>query len=335
MNQTSNTTVLAADVGGTKTLIALYQWQDNQCLCIDKRSYTSQNYATFNQLLEEFLQHQSKLVLDAVCIGVAGPIVNGDCQTTNLPWNLKVSEIQQLLNLSAVKLLNDLEATAWGVLDLPEHQWHDLNPHAEIVANKNIAIIAAGTGLGEAVLVATEQGYHAMASEGGHTDFAPSNEQEIELLRYSWQHFPDHVSLERLVSGMGLQHLYQFLKDSHFAPESKEVAQKMKLKDPAAVIGETALLGTDALCSEAVNLFCRLYGAEAGNLALNCLPYSGIYLAGGIGKKLLPALQTGEFLQIFINKGRYSAMLNKMPVRVCLNPEVGLLGAAVYAKKRV
>lgn len=203
---------LVGDIGGTKTVLAIYQQMDSQWKCIRKQQFRSNGYQEFDDLLNEFIRDEV-LDLTAVCIGVAGPVLNGDCVTTNLPWSLKVKEIGKFLGTSKVKLLNDLEAAAWGVLELPETEVVELNPHAEQNPEGHIAVIAAGTGLGEAVLLRNGQEYHAMATEGGHTDFAANSNQEDELLKFLRTKYPDHVSYERVVSGEGLVNIYRFLKD--------------------------------------------------------------------------------------------------------------------------
>ena len=230
--------------------------------------------------------------------------------------------------------MTDLEAAAWGLLDLPERNFVELNPDAQSQQG-HTAVVAAGTGLGEAIIAWDGAAHQVIASEGGHTDFSPTNEQEIALLRYLMEKYPEHVSWERLLSGEGLINIYQFLKHINYAQTNPETEQQMTERDPAAVIGEAGVSGSDALCVEALKLFCRLYGSESGNLALKCLPYGGVYLAGGIGAKILPVLQQGEFMRGFLAKGRCRAVLQKLSVKVCTNPEVALLGALSYAKKRL
>ena len=177
--------------------------------------------------------------------------------------------------------------------------------------------------------------YHVLPTEGGHTDFGPNDARESELLAWLRRQYSGHVSYERLLSGTGLVNIYHFLLATGEIQENPETARRMQVQDPAAVIGETALSGNDALCSEALRLFCRIYGAEAGNLALKCLSYAGIYLVGGIAAKILPGLQHGEFMAGFLDKGRYTALLQKIPVRVCLDPEVALTGAASFARTMI
>jgi len=326
--------ILAGDVGGTKTILALFETEGDEIKCLKKEQFSSTNYQTFTELLSAFLAGADCSQIASVCIGIAGVIADGGCETTNLPWVLSNNEISERISSQNVWLLNDLEATAWGLLGLPEHNFVELNPDAQRQQG-NIAVIAAGTGLGEAIIAWDGAAYHIIASEGGHADFSPTNEREIELLRHLLKKYPEHISCERLISGEGLVNIYQFLKHIDCAPTSAEIERHMTERDPAAVIGETGVAGSDALCVEALKLFCRIYGAESGNLALKCLPYGGVYLAGGIGAKILPVLQQGEFMRGFLAKGRCRAVLQKISVKVCTNPEVALLGALSYAKQRL
>lgn len=319
--------ILAGDVGGTKTILAVFDGGK----CLKKQQFSSADYQTFSALLSEFLADDADSTLTAVCIGVAGVVDKGRCATTNLPWILDSREIGARVNSEKVWLLNDLEAAAWGLLNLPEQQFVELNADAQRQPG-NIAVLAAGTGLGEAIVAWDGARHHVLASEGGHADFAPHNEQEIALLRHLMKQHPEHVSCERLISGKGLINIYQFLKHTNKSAINPQIERQMLERDPAAVIGEAGVDGSDALCVETLTLFCRLYGAEAGNLALKCLPYGGIYLTGGIAAKILPVLQQGEFMRGFLAKGRCRPALQKLSVKVCTNPEVALLGAFSYAK---
>lgn len=319
--------ILAGDIGGTKTLLAIYD--DNHCVA--KHTFPSANFSTFHSLLTEFLTLIPTVHIDAVCIGVAGAIVNGNCETTNLPWKLVCSEIAAQLNCAKVKLLNDLEAAAWGVLSLPENDFVDLNPHAQIEQG-NCAVLAAGTGLGEAIIFYDGKNHHVIATEGGHCDFAPTDSQQMALLAFMQARFRDHVSYERLVSGSGIEAIHEFLEESNVGALSyKTETQLTQGQDKAAIIGAAAVAGNDELCVETLELFSKIYGAEAGNLALKCLPRGGVYLTGGIALKCLSILQKGAFLEGFLAKGRFRAMLEKIPVKVCTQPEVVLLGALHYA----
>ena len=321
---------LVGDVGGTKTILALYETNGNNYL--KKQQFSSAQHPTFAELLADFLADVDSSAIKAACIGVAGIVINGRCETTNLPWVLSSKEIGEHINNQNVSLLNDLEATAWGLLDLPEQDFVELNPDARIQQG-NIAVLAAGTGLGEAIIAWDGVTHQIIASEGGHADFSPTDEQEIALLRHLLKKFSGHVSFERLISGAGLVNIYQFLKHGNALPTNPEIEQQMAERDPAAVIGEAGVTGSDALCEAALKLFCKIYGSESGNLALKCLPYGGVYLAGGIGAKILPALQQGEFMHGFLAKGRCRSVMQTLSVKVCTNPEVALLGALSYTKK--
>lgn len=323
--------ILAGDIGGTKTLLAIFDGQH----CVAKHRFESANYETFQQLLAEFLALIPSVTIDATCIGVAGPIVNGDCETTNLPWKLIRGEIGTQLNTQNVTLLNDLEAAAWGILALPESDFVALNPNAKTQLG-NCAVLAAGTGLGEAIIFHDGKQPHVIATEGGHTDFAPTDTQQIALLSFMQTRYPEHVSYERLVSGVGIEAIFDFLKQTGDYVVSAELeTQLQNADDLAAVIGAKAVENSDELCTATLKLFAKIYGAEAGNLALKCLPYGGVYLAGGIAAKCLPVLQSGAFLEGFLAKGRYRSALEKIAVKVCIQPEVGLLGALHFGQTRL
>jgi glucokinase len=322
--------ILAGDVGGTKTILALFNAGVDGSQCITKQRYASADFASFNDLLQTFLSAADYPGISVASIGVAGPIINGDCHATNLPWLLSRAEVGVCTGAQQVFLLNDLEATAWGLLALPEQNFVELNPEA-VFLQGNHAVIAAGTGLGEAIIAFDGNRHHIIASEGGHSDFSPSNAQEIALLQFMLTKYPEHVSYERLVSGEGLINIYRFLEQSAFTNANADIERLMIEQDAAAVIGENAVAGQDELCTEAVRLFCKLYGAEAGNLALKCLPYAGVYLAGGIAGKLLPILQAGHFMNGFLAKGRCRKMLQNLSVKVCMEPDVALIGALNYA----
>lgn len=324
--------ILAGDVGGTKTILALYEADGDNWHCKKKARYSSLDYPTFTGLLQSFLEGCEAQTIDSACLGVAGPIVGGDCVATNLPWVLKRADIGAALGITRVRLLNDLEATAWGILNLPEKDFLALNPEAKSRPG-NCAVLAAGTGLGEAIMAWNGESYQVLASEGGHSDFAPGNDQEAALLTFLWEKYPGHVSYERLLSGEGLINIYQFLKKNGQTAAQPEIERQMTEYDPAAVIGEAGVEGKDALCVEALSLFCRIYGAEAGNLALKCLPYAGVYIAGGIAAKILPFLRRGDFMAGYLEKGRYRSAMHQIPVKVCTNLEVGLLGALAFGAR--
>jgi glucokinase len=320
--------ILAGDVGGTKTVLAIYETEGAEFSEIRKQTFPSGKHERFEDLLLEFLG--AGFSIDAATFGIAGPIKEQKCITTNLPWTIDAAKLAKLLNTSKIRLLNDLEAAAYGVLQL-EH-FHELN-HQAIQQNGHIAVIAAGTGLGEAILFFDGKDFHAMPSEGGHCEFAPQNELEDQLLVFLRERFNGHVSIERILSGDGFGNLYDFLKSIDFAPVNPDIEAQMANTDRNAIISKSALTTDDPLCNQAMKLFCRIYGAEAGNLALKCLPNGGVYIAGGIAPKILPALQSGLFMEGFLDKGRMTHAIEKMPVRIVDNPEAPLLGAAHFASK--
>jgi glucokinase len=324
--------VLAGDVGGTKTILALFKSSSSGWNCAKRTLYASGDYKTFTELLTAFLLDVDAAI-SLVCIGVAGPVVNGDCVATNLPWILSRDEISRFVHAPNVWLLNDLEATAWGLLALPSVDFVELNPNVVQAQAGNAAVIAAGTGLGEALMIWDGVAHRVIATEGGHADFAPSDQQQMSLLSYLMQKYEGHVSYERLLSGHGLVNIYDYLKQIQFAPVNVSTENQMLTNDPAAVIGMAAVEDNDKLCSEALNIFCRIYGAESGNLALKCLPNAGVYLAGGIAGKILPILINGEFMKGFLNKGRIKVVLENIPVKICINPDAALLGTLRFIEK--
>lgn len=320
--------ILAGDIGGTKTVLSIFTRDNNGSMtCLQEQTYSSQQFPKFDDILTAFLP--SGATIKSACFGVAGPVVNQRCQTTNLPWLLDAEELKIKLGTANVKLLNDLEAMALGMLHLPEHDLVTLNPNAETQAG-NIAVIAAGTGLGEAILYWDGNKHHPMATEGGHSDFAPKNARQDLLLAYLRRCYPDHVSCERILSGSGFSRLYDFLCDQGFAPPCPDVPYNDSGIDRNAVISRLGVAGKDPLCAEAVRIFVEIYGAETGNLALKSLATGGIFIGGGIGPKILPALQDGNFMRMFKAKGRFVTLLEKIPVKLSLNPRTPLIGALNY-----
>lgn len=317
--------ILAGDIGGTKTVLSIITRDASGSLtCLQEQTFSSQQFPEFDDILTAFLP--AGVNIKSACFGVAGPVVNQRCHTTNLPWVLDAEELKTKLNTSKVKLLNDLEAMALGMLYLPEDDLVELNPNSQTQAG-NIAVIAAGTGLGEAILYWDGSKHHPMATEGGHSDFAPINAQQDLLLAYLRKIYPDHVSCERILSGIGFSHLYDFLCDQGFAPSCPVVPDINSGIDRNAVISRLGVAGEDPLCAEAVRLFVELYGAETGNLALKSLATGGIYIGGGIGAKILPAMLDGNFMRAFKAKGRFISLLEKIPVKLSLNPRTPLIGA--------
>jgi glucokinase len=323
---------LAADIGGTKTDVALVEAAGDDLRWLREATFPSGAHASLEEILVLFHDQAGRPPLRAVCCGVAGPVVDGKCQATNLPWFLDEQKLAQAVGAPRGKLLNDLEATAYGMLFLRPDELAVLNACAQPPRKGHVAVIAAGTGLGEAILFWDGQQHHPMASEGGHADFAPQTEEEVELLRYLWREFHEHVSYERVLSGPGFADIYRFLRDRGPHPEPPWLAEKLKAADdPNPIITEAGLAGADPLCVATLQMFCRIYGAEAGNLALKCLALGGVYVGGGIAPKMLPALQKGDFLAGFVDKGRFEEFMRKIPVYVSLNEKAALLGAAHYA----
>jgi glucokinase len=320
--------ILAGDIGGTKTVLAILTRDDSGCLTyVKEQTFSSQQFPAFDDILAAFLP--GDMAIKVACFGVAGPVVNQRCQTTNLPWLLDAADLKIKLGTSRVKLLNDLESMALGMLYLPDHDLLELNPNAVAQAGA-IAVIAAGTGLGEAILYWDGNKHHPMATEGGHSDFAPQNIQQDQLLAYLRKIYPDHVSCERILSGIGFSHLYDFLNEQRFATPCADVTVVDSGEDRNAVISRIGVAGADPLCSEAVRLFVELYGAETGNLALKSLATGGVFIGGGIAPKILPALQKGQFIQSFKAKGRFYNLLDNVSVKVSLNPRTPLIGAINY-----
>jgi glucokinase len=323
--------ILAGDIGGTKTVLALFESNGDAVRAVREATYSSRSHKSLEELLGKFLQKGPKPSLRAGCFGVAGAVLDGKCRTTNLPWELDERTLAPAIGAPRVKLLNDLEAAAYGMLYLRPQELTPLNPHAGPRRPGNVAVVAAGTGLGEAMLYWDGHQHHPIASEGGHVDFAPRTDQEIELLRWLRTKYGGHVSYERVLSGPGFLNLYGFLRDSGHTKESAEVARLLAGSEPNAVITERGLAGTDPLCVATLELFSTLYGAEAGNLALKCVAVGGVFIGGGIAPKILPALQNGAFLRGFTDKGRFGELVQTFPVDVALNPKAPLLGAAHYA----
>jgi glucokinase len=279
-------------------------------------------------ILQEY-KKESGGRIEHAAFGIAGPVINGRCEATNIPWVVDARELAACVGLPSVGLINDLEATAYGILRLRESDTLMLNAGVARLRG-NIAVIAAGTGLGEAGLIWNGRRYQALASEGGHTDFAPRNDLEIDLLRYLLTKYK-RVSYERVVSGMGIVNLYHFFRTRIASTEPKWLSDEMMTGDPAAAISHAALAGKDEACVRTMELFVSLYGAEAGNLALKLLAAGGVYVAGGIAPKILPLLQQATFIDSFTTKGRLSDLVKAMPVYVVLNDKIALHGAAHYA----
>ncbi len=326
--------LLAGDIGGTKTLLALFERTGGGLRALRESVFPSRDYASLEEILAAFLAGGPRVEIAAGCFAVAGPVIDGRAKATNLPWEMEQSTLARAIGAPRVTLLNDLEGTAYGMLFLRPEEQHVLNAGTRPVLGGNVAVIAAGTGLGEAMLYFDGKQHHPIASEGGHADFAPQTDQEVALLAYLRQRFGGHVSYERILAGPGLHNVYCFLRDTGMAKESPELRDVLAAApDPSPVISQRGLARSDGLCTEALDLFCRVYGAEAGNFALRFLAVGGVFLGGGIAPKILPALSRGSFLEAYTWKGRFTPLLQSIPVRVCLNPKAALHGAAHYAAR--
>ena len=325
--------LLAGDVGGTKTILAQYEKSTEGLERVRERLFPSADYASLDDMVAEFLSDQS-VPVEAACFGVAGPVFDGSSRITNLPWLIEERSLSVTTGVARVKLLNDLQAMSLGLLRLGPEEWLELNSHAEPNTG-NRAVIAAGTGLGEAILYWDGLNYHPLATEGGHTDFAPNDALEDGLLLHLRQKLDGHVSYERILSGRGIADLYEYLRLIDFAPESPELAQALSTTDdPAREISFHAQEHHDPLARETLRRFARIYGAEAGNLALKCLSRGGVLIGGGIAPKILNALvEDNMFMEGFCSKGRFADFLKHIPVRVAMNPNTALLGAADYASR--
>lgn len=324
--------LLAGDIGGTKTSLAIFSAEAGPRTPLAEATFPSAQYPSLEAIVRQFLARVA-LPVERASFGVAGPVMAGRATITNLPWAIDESELQAALNLSTVRLLNDLEAIACSVPFLEPDDLHTLNAGQSSLGGA-IAVIAPGTGLGEAFLTWDGSRYRAHASEGGHTDFAPTNLFQIELLRYLRTGLGfEHVSYERVCSGLGLPNIYAYLKDSGYAEEPAWLTEQLAAADdPTPVIVNAALddKRSCGLCVAALNAFVSILGAEAGNLALKVLATGGVYVAGGIPPRILPALAHERFMEAFRRKGRMSHLLARMPVHVILNPKAPLLGAACH-----
>ena len=320
--------VLAGDIGGTNTRLALYDVNNQQLEVLATQAYPSRQYDSLGAVIHEFLDTH-RHPPQAACLGVAGPVHKQAAKITNLPWQISAAEIASDFGLGSVSLLNDLEATGWGITTLQADDLRTLQD-GDTQASGNAAIIAAGTGLGQAGLYYDGEHHKPFACEGGHTDFSPQTELDMALLRYL-QRTHQHVSWERIVSGNGLVSLHACLCELRQREIPGWLQQAMQAGDPAAAISSAAQQGRDAICSEALQWFIHLYGVEAGNLALKLMATGGVYVAGGIAPRILDRLQDGSFIEAFCAKGRMQALMERIPVRVILNDAVALQGAALRA----
>jgi len=316
--------ILAGDVGGTKTHLALFD-PGPPLRLVRLETFRSSAFPSLEAMVDLFLQGGAA-PLHAAALGVAGPVVGASAALPNVAWAVDAARIARRLGLPSVALLNDLEASAWALESLGSAETVTLLEGAPGAAG-NQAVIAAGTGLGEAVLLRRGARRIPISSEAGHADFAPRTDLEIELLRWLRERF-GRVSWERILSGPGLSNVHAFLADTGRGAEPASIAEAIRVGDPAAVISTAALEGRSERCALALDLFVGVYGAEAGNLVLRALATGGLFLGGGIAPKILPWLRGEPFRRAFLDKGRLSPLVAATPVRVILDERAALLGAA-------
>ena len=319
--------ILAGDIGGTKTLIGLFDFSTARPTAIDVRSFPTSSYRSLSAIIEEFYaKHESRPGVAAAAFGIAGPVINQTAEMTNVDWRVDASELSRDFKFPRVRLLNDLEAMAYGVRALAPNELRELqagSPQAE----GNIALIAAGTGLGEAVLHYTDGRHIPLPSEGGHSDFAARTERELELVGYLTHRY-GRAEIEHVLCGRGLVNLSDF---THRDGRCEDPNSAGKIPDMPATVSAMGLAGKCPRCAEALDMFVEAYGAAAGNLALTAVTTGGVFIGGGIAPRILPAFDKGSFIQAFNAKPPMNALLEAMPVHIILNPQSALLGAAVYA----
>jgi len=328
--------ILAGDVGGTKVHLALYNFAAGKLVPVRDHKYPAHDFSTLDDVIKAFLTDpEEKQQIVAACFGCPGPVKDGRLKLTNLPWVLDTRLLEQSLGIEHIFLINDLEANGYGIPELAPQSLFTLHA-GDPTAIGHQGLIAAGTGLGEALLIynPATRSHHPIASEGGHCDFAPRNDREIALFNYLRRILNGRVSWERVIAGIGIKNVYAFLRDVEKLDEPDWLKQRLATEDPNAVIGQCAEDGSSSICFETMKIVAAVYGAETGNIALKVLATGGMFLGGGIAPKILKTLQNGGFMQAFLDKGRLSPLLQSIPVRVILDDTCALLGAAAYAELR-
>lgn len=314
--------ILAGDIGGTNTRLALF---DDQGRCYrEMQKFPSKKFSTLLEIIQLFLQGQE---IERACFGIAGPVEGRICRATNLPWIVDADQIEKHSSIEKVYLINDLLANAYGLNALKKEDFFTVNSGEKELGNQ--ALISPGTGLGEAGMIYIDGEFYPFSSEGGHADFAPRGTLQEELLLYLKESY-DHVSYERVLSGPGLANIYQFLVEKKGKKPLKKGVEEKKLPE---LITQSALDQSSEVALESIRIFLEIYGAEAGNVALKFLTLSGIYLGGGIIPHLVPLLKEGAFFKAFCNKGRFQGLLEKIPIYAVLNDQAALLGSLEYVLK--
>lgn len=325
--------ILAGDVGGTKVHLALYSFERGQLAHVRDERFPAHEFNGLEEIVRRFLVECGNPEITAACFGVPGPVKGGRLRLTNLPWVLDSRELSTNLRIAHLFLINDLEANGYGVPELTPDQIFTLND-GDPAAVGNRALVSAGTGLGEGVLVWDGKTHIPMPSEGGHCDFAPRTPLDFELLTWLIKKLGGRVSYERVISGQGLTNIYTFLREAKGMEEPAWLRQRMETEDPNAVIGEVGEQGSSELCTKTLEIFAAAYGSEAGNMVLKVLATGGMYLGGGIAPKILKTMRSGIFMKAFTDKGRLSDLLVHTPVHIILESRAALMGAAAYAEAR-
>lgn len=318
--------ILAGDIGGTKTHLGVFQANNKKLTQIMQEEFSSQEFPDLESLVLSFMKKHNVKVEHA-CFGIAGPVINNRCKTINLPWVCDADEAAPVLGLEKIWLINDLEGNAHGISQLTEDEFVVLH-EGEPGITGNACVISVGTGLGEAGLFWNGDSYVPFASEGGHADFAPRTDEEIELLKYL-RRYHHHVSYDRVLSGTGLYAIYSFLRDTNRYSVPGWIADGLAAAaDRAAAISRFAMEDKADICVKALDMFIDIYAAEAGNAALRYMAVGGVFIGGGIAPKICSRLQEARFLETFFDKGRVRSILERMPVKVIMNNQTALIGAA-------
>ncbi|MDQ3021181.1 MAG: glucokinase [Bacteroidota bacterium] len=335
MNQEENKKnfILAGDSGGTKTELALFKEQQGRLEKITSQKYFNKDFSNLEDIIIAFLKNKNQnnnFQIDSACIGIAGPVINGKVKSTNLSWELDEKVLSEKFKIKNFRLANDLEIIAAGVAKINEEDLITLYKGKGEKKLNNKVIIAPGTGLGQAVLIYNKGQCNILSTEGGHTDFAPSDEIEIELLKYLKKKF-SHVSCERIASGLGMVNIFNFLREINYAQVSNEVLKRFETEDAAAVISEEGLKKQDKTCEKVLDIFASVLGAQSGNMVLNYKSTGGVYIGGKIPLLNIEKFKDGTFIKSYLNKGRLSYLVEAAPVYIIKNPSIGLIGAAMLS----
>ncbi len=321
--------ILAGDAGGTKTNLALYEKSGSDLIELKKGKYPSADYGSLEDIVKEFLKNSNQIITKA-CIGVPGPVINGVAVSTNLPWSLSENVLAKELDIEKFKLMNDLAVTAYSIPYLGKNDLCALYGTEQNYKNNVSVVLAPGTGLGEAIFIHNNNHSHILASEGGHVDFAPTNQLQIELLEYLSNKF-GRVSYERIISGKGIINIFNFLKDKNYFEVEEFLLKSFENNDPAEIISTFAIDQSSLICIETMKIFTSVLGAQAGNLVLTLNALGGVYLGGGIPPKIVELLDKKDFIKSYLNKGRLSYLVEKTPIFIIRNSLAALIGAANYA----